>query len=93
VVRDHNEQRARVKLVAQERKCGGQSRQLVIHGNANCLEQAGEITRSRASAECAADCINEIIAYAQRFSSAATHDLTREPAGARLVTVIAKNVG
>ena len=93
MVRDHNEQPAGLELVAQKRKCGLQRRQLVIHGNANRLEQPGEITRSRPRAECAADCIDEIIAYAHRLSSAATHDLTREPAGTWLVTVIAKNVG
>ena len=93
MIRNDDQEAARNESVTQFGERFLQYTKLVVDSDANSLKQPGEISGSRARAKGATDRVDEIITYAHRFSPAATHNLTREPASTWLVTVVAKKLG
>jgi hypothetical protein len=93
VVRDHPEKPARPESIAKKGQRSFKRFELVVHGDADGLEQARKVPRTHARPERAADRIDEIVAYVHRLTVAATHDFPSEAVGLWLVSVVAKNVG
>ncbi len=93
MIGDDGENAARAETIPQQRQRFFERRELVVYGDADGLEQAREVSRTRARPERAADRIDEIVAYVHRLTVAATHDFPSEAVGLWLVSVVAKNVG
>jgi hypothetical protein len=93
VVGDHGENPARPESIAQQRQRFFERFQLVVHSDADGLEQACKIPGTHACPERAANRIDQIVAYVHRLTVAATHDFPSEAVGLWLVSVVAKNVG
>ena len=74
--------------VAQGGQCRGEELELLIHGDAERLEQAREIGRTRAWAQDGADRIHEIVADREGSGEPAPDDLFRQRTPATLVRIL-----
>jgi hypothetical protein len=93
VVSDRCENPARLQSITQQRQRFFERSELIVHPDADGLEQARKISGAHACPERAAYRIDEIVAYVHRLTVAATHDFPSEAVGLWLVSVVAKNVG
>lgn len=82
-----------VETIAQARERKPESPDLVVHRDAHCLKQPGEISRARALAQRAANRFHEIVARGERRPLAASNDLAGQARGARLVAVFSEDLG
>ena len=92
VIGDHGENSTWVEPVAQEWQRLLERSELVVHGDADGLEEPRKIAGTHARAEGASNCVDEIVAYTHRFTLTATRDFPSKAVGPRLVSVVAKNV-
>ena len=93
VIGDHGENSTWVEPVAQEWQRLLERSELVVHGDADGLEEPRKIAGTHARAEGASNCVDEIVAYTHRFTLTATRDFPSKAVGPRLVSVFTKNVG
>src|SRR2546423_2939138 len=93
MVGNDGEHAAGRELVAKQRQRRLQRVKLPVHRDAKRLKQSREITGSGPRAVGAANRVDEVIAYAHRFSRAPAHDLPGESAGTWLVSKVVKDAG
>ena len=78
----------RLERIAKRRKRRVEPGQLVVHGDADRLEESGEIVRPGARTEHGANRVHEVVAHGERRALPASHDLGRQTRGAALITVL-----
>ena len=91
VIGDDGEHAAWLEPVAKLGKRPVETRQLVVHGNAQRLEQAGEIRRPRPRTQGATDRPDEIVADRERTVFAPPNDLPRQSMRPVLIAVLAED--
>ena len=77
VIGDDDERAARSQAVTKGGKRSLQARELVVHGDAKRLEQAGELRGAAARTQHSADGANEVVARLEPFVGTTADDLVR----------------
>src|SRR5918992_4849538 len=85
MVGDDREPSAGLERVAKPRQRSSQIIELVVDGDAQSLEQPGEISRPGLGTKSAADRIDQVVAGREALSLPAAVDLSREPARSALI--------
>src|SRR5690606_30651864 len=92
MITDHRKGAAGYERVAECRQCPLQSRQLVVHGEPDRLEDPVERTGPPPGAGRRPDRSHEVITGDERGAVAATDDLGRQPPGTRLVAPVLERI-
>ena len=83
---------SRDEPVAQHGQRARQAGELVVHGDANRLEEAREVGRAAARSEHGANGADQIVARRERPVLPAADDLARETGAARLVAIVLEDL-